>query len=378
MRVFKFKLCRNRQQMRLADSVSDYASIWNHFVALHRRYFRLTGCYPSLIRTQRHLTKLKKTHRFGWWKRLDAQACQEVLERIDKSYQAFFKQIARRPPRFKKRALYSSFTLKQAGWVLDGDRILLGKGRAKRSFRFHNSQDIVGTPKRCTIRRDRCGDVWLLILTDAEEQVVQPRLDRRHSAGVDFGLKTFLTLSDGTRVECPCFFAQDRKRIASAHRSLARKRKGSNNRHRARLALARLHRRVANRRSAYHWWLANDLCDQYNHLVLEDLNLKGMARMWGRKVHDLGFGNFVLKLEHIAAKKGTCIVFADRFFASSKTCSACGTKKASLGLRERVFVCGSCGHTQDRDLNAALNLQRVGTAIHPGDHVRGAAASGGC
>lgn len=377
MRVFKFKLCRSRQQVLLADSIGDYASIWNHFIALHRRYFRLTGRYPSYVRMARHLTQLKKTRRFRWWKRLDAQACQDVLERIDRSYQAFFKQRTRRPPRFKRRALYASYTLKQAGWILDDDRILLGKGQTKRPFRFHYSQAIVGSLKRCTIRRDRCGDVWLSILTDADEQVVRPRLDRRHSAGVDFGLKTFLTLSDGTRVESPRFFFQDSKRIAAANRLLARKQLNSNNRHRALVALARLHRRVANRRAAYHWQLANDLCDRYDRITLETLNLKGMARRWGRKVHDLGFGDFVLKLEHIATKKGTRIVFADRFFASSKTCSVCETKKESLGLHERVFACQACGHTQDRDLNAAINLQGVGIATHPGDHVREAAASGG-
>ncbi|MDE2809261.1 MAG: transposase [Gemmatimonadota bacterium] len=357
MRVFKYKLYRNRRQRRLAYSIGAYASVWNHFIALHRRYYQRTGRYLPKYRAQLHLTRLKKTRRFGWWRQLDAQACQDVIERIDRAYVAFFNQATRRPPKFRSGRLYSSFTLKQAGYQLTEGALWLGKGNNKQRFSFFQSRPVEGTIRRITIRRDRVGDVWISVLTDADEEVQVPRLDRRNSAGADFGLKTFLTLSDGTRIQSPRFLFDDPKQLRRASQAVSSKRPVSGNRRRARLALARLHRKAANRRAEFHWQTAHWLCDRYDRLVLEDLNLRGMARLWGRKVHDLGFGDFLLKLGHIAAKKGTQIVFADRWYPSTKTCSACDTQR-EIDLSERVFECEHCGHTIDRDLNAARNLSR--------------------
>ncbi len=178
-----------------------------------------------------------------------------------------------------------------------------------------------------------------------------------NSVGLDFGLKTFLTASNGTQIASPLFFSKFLPLICACSRSLSKKKKGSHNRLKARLRLARLHRKVAHLRKDFFHKLANNLAQQYSRIFIEDLNLKGMVKLWGRKVSDLAFSEFVA----ILAQK-TQVVKIDRFYPSSKTCSSCGAVKKDLSLKDRVFSCHSCGFSLDRDLNASMNIHRVGAS----------------
>lgn len=144
----------------------------------------------------------------------------------------------------------------------------------------------------------------------------------------------------------------------------ASKKAGSNNRKRARRSLALLHRKVANRRKEFHWKLALDLARRYDNLYFEDLNLKAMQRLYGRKIGDLGFANFLNILETVCAKRGKTVGYIGRFEPSSKTCSCCGHVVKELPLSVREWSCPSCGANHDRDLNAAKNIYRVGASAH--------------
>jgi putative transposase len=184
---------------------------------------------------------------------------------------------------------------------------------------------------------------------------------------MDFGLKDFLSISDGTKVAAPEPFKKALKQLKKSSRSLSRKQKGSNHRRQARKSLARVHRSVASQRKDFHFKLARQLANRYNAIAIEDLNLSGMKALWGRKVSDLGFASFVQTLEHQATKTGCTVIKVDRWFPSSKTCNACGCINESLSLRDRVWTC-TCGTTHDRDLNAAINLQGAGaSALGLGD-----------
>ena len=230
-----------------------------------------------------------------------------------------------------------------------------------RIYRYFKSREVLGNPKRCTIKRDSIGDVWLIILTDhVDTESCQPTTG--NSAGFDFGLKRYLTGSDYNDYESPQFFKGSLNAIKRANRRHSQKRKGSKNRECARLNLARKHRRIANQRADFHWKLAHELTDRYDWIVLEDLNLKGMKSLWGRKVSDLGFSDFVQKLKYIASTKDRAIRFIDEWYPSSKTCSVCGAVNQELNLRDRTWQCPTC-HTQlDRDRNAAINIHRVGAS----------------
>ena len=277
-------------------------------------------------------------------------------------------------PRFKPRRKYKSFTLLQAGWkLLPGNKIQIGK----RIYQYFKSRDVCGNPKRCAIKRDALGDVYICILTDH----VDPDLNRPTTgkiAGFDFGLKRYLTGSNGHDIDSPQFFKRSINAIKRANRNHSRKSKKSKNRERARIELARKHRKIERQRTDFHWKLAHHLTDEYDEIRLEELNLKGMKSLWGRKVSDLAFADFVKKLKYIAGKKGVKIVCIDKWYPSSKTCSTCGAVNETLNLRDRIWQCSDCGTIHDRDRNAAINIFRVGASTHDGEDVSGDSLSSPC
>ena len=349
--------------------------MWNHCVALQRRYYSIYGKYISKFRLINHISKLKRLPQFAHWNQLPSQSIQDVASRIDKGYKAMFEARAKgKPwgrPRFKPRRKYKSFTLLQAGWkLLNSNKIRIGKC----VYHYFKSRDIFGNPKRCTIKRDAIGDVYICILTDYVEPDPN-RLTTGKIAGFDFGLKRYLTGHNGHDIDSPQFFKRSINAVKRANRNHCRKKKRSRNRERARLDLARKHRKIANQREDFHWKLAHQLTDEYDEIRLEDLNLKGMKALWGRKVSDLGFADFVKKLVYVAQKKGVKIRFIDKWYPSSKTCSVCGAVNEALNLRDRNWRCNDCGTVHDRDRNAAINIFRVGASTHEGEV--GSPSSGG-
>ena len=246
-----------------------------------------------------HITKLKQLPKYAWWCQLGSQAIQDIVIRIDKGYQRFFQNLKDRkagkamqrvgPPTFRKIAKAKSFTLTQAGWkVLGGNRLRIGST----VYKFANSRDLEGAIKTVTIKRDALGDLYAYF-SCLIEPVSLDRAMTGKSAGFDFGLTTYLTSNDGTEIQAPQPFKRGLRQITRANRQLAHKVKGSRNRRKAHRHLARVHRRVAHLREAFHWDLARQLCEQYDHITLETLNLRGMKALWGRKVSDLGFAGFV-------------------------------------------------------------------------------------
>ena len=356
MKTYVYKLYRSKKNKELHKKINIAGIIYNHCIALHKRYYRLFGKSLNLYNLQKHITKLKKMTRHEFWKEVGSQAIQDITERIDKAYKLFYSNLKRKirtaPPKFKRVAKYHSFSLKQAGYKYDGGNAITIQGR---KYKFSLSRELDGKIKRITIKRDRLGDIYICFICDVEENEVLARTGK--SVGFDFGFKKFLTSSDGNDVISPLFFKQNANALKTANRKLSHKRKGSNNFKRAKLALVRLHKRIANQRSDFHWQVANKLCSEYATICLEDLNLKGMQRLYGRKIGDLGFGSFLLKLEYVASKTGTEIIKVDRFYPSSQLCSICGHQNHELkDLSIREWTCHNCGAMHDRDRNAAINI----------------------
>ena len=369
MKTYKFKMYHNHGNHELHKTINGHAQVWNHCVALQRRYYAIFGKYISKFRLINHISKLKQLPGFAHWNQLPSQSIQDVAARMDKGYKKMFldraagKKCGR--PRFKPRRKYKSFTLLQAGWrLLPGNKIRIGK----QIYRYFKSREIEGNPKRCTIKRDLVGDIYICILTDHVDNEINAPMTGK-MAGFDFGLKCYLTGSDGNDIESPQFFKRSINAIKRSNRKHSRKRFGSNNRERARLDLARRHRKIERQREDFHYELAHELTDTYDEIRLEDLNLKGMKSLWGRKVSDLGFADFVKKLVYIAQKKGKKITFIDKWYPSSKTCSACGYVNEALNLRDRTWQCPNCHIQLDRDRNAALNIYRVGASTLSGEDV---------
>ena len=367
MKTYCFKLYKARRNRKLHRQINAAGLIYNHCIALHKRYYRLYHKSLNIYALQKHITKIKKIPRFSYLKEIGSQAVQDVAERINRAYQLFFKNLKRKiqtaPPSFKKVNKYKSYTLKQCGWkLLDGNAIRIGTQK----YRYFKSRDIEGKVKTVTIKRDALGDIYLYFVCETTENEVLARTGK--SVGYDFGLKQFLTASDGKDKMSPLFFKQNMEAIRKASKMLSRKKKGSNHRKQARLALARLHKKVANMRKDFHFKLALEICGEYALVCIEDLNLKGMQKRWGRKISDLGFASFVKILEYQASKTGTTIQTIDRYYASSQMCHVCGKQNTETkDLRVREWICPHCGAIHDRDRNAAKNILKVGASTFFGE-----------
>lgn len=363
MKTMKFKFYQHKRNRYLKRQINAAGIIYNHCIALHRRYYRMFKKHLNCAKLQAHIAKQRRRNKF--WQSIGSQAVQDICQRIEKAYQLFFKHHKKgvRPPNFKKVRKYKSFTLKQAGYkFLSGNRVKIGN----RVYQYWNSREIEGTVKTLTIKRTHEGELFMVVVVDSSEPAIEVEPSR--IAGFDFGLKTFLTCSDGSKIESPQFLKQSLNVIRKAARQLSSKKKGSANRERARLNLARRHEDVANRRSDWFWKLAQDLTNKFDVLCFETLNLKGMQKLWGRKINDLAFREFLQILEWVAKKKGKIVNYISQWFPSSKTCNHCGHVLKKLDLSVRVWRCPSCNSVNDRDENAALNICMVGAStIELGD-----------
>jgi putative transposase len=354
-KMYKSRLYRcDRKERDLRHKLFVASTVWNHFIALQRRYYRLTGRYISYNDMSKHVLKLRKTQRFALWRDLHSQVCQNVCRRVDDAYQRFFRGLAKGRPKFKKARRYSSFTFPQSGYRVEGSRVTIDGT----TYRFVKHREIGGQIKTLTIKRDSVGRLWLIFSVVEELQIEQSSTGK--SGGFDFGLKTYLTDNEGRQYLSPQFFAQNIRRTRKLNRQLSKKLEGSHRRKRAKRELAKHSADVANKRRDHHFKLAHQLCDEYDTLYFEDLNLQGMKALWGRKVSDLGFGQFMTILEWVAFKRGKSVVRIDRFTPTTKICSGCGQRHA-LTLRDRTLAC-DCGLTMDRDHNAAINIKTVGAS----------------
>ena len=228
------------------------------------------------------LTKLKKIGKFSYFKEVGSQAIQDITQRIDRACKLFFRNLKHKirtaPPSFKKIRKYKSFTLKQSGWKLLKDNIIEIN---KQKYKYFKSRDIEGNIKTIIIKRDTLGDIYLYFVCETNENKVLSRTGK--SVGYDFGLKPFLTASDNEDIKVPLFFKQNANDIKKANRILSRKKKGSNHRRLAKIALARLHKKIANQRKDFQFKLANAICKNYALICIEDLNIKGMQKRWVEK-----------------------------------------------------------------------------------------------
>lgn len=355
MMTYTYKLYRTKRTAKLDAMLREACFVWNHALALQKRYYTLFGKYISCPKMKAHFVK-RISRRL-----LHSQTAQEVLERLDVAYKRFFEHLSRRPPKFRKARDFSSIVYKQGGFKLNGNVLVVNS--IKQHFQFSFSRPYEGKIRQIRIKRSRLGEYYLYIVTDAVARSVARGKSRKGaSVGMDFGLKTYLTLSDGTRVENPLFLKSGLNELRRKSRALSRCEKGSNHRRKRRKDLERFHECIRNRRDDWQWKTCHELCRRYDTVCIEDLSLLGMTRLWGRKVNDLAFGLFVRKIEHVASKYGTEVVKIDRFYPSSKICSVCQYVNEHLSLRDRHWTCPSCGTSHDRDLNASVNILRQGIA----------------
>ncbi|MBC7774271.1 MAG: transposase, partial [Phycisphaerae bacterium] len=330
-RAYKFRLYENAEaNRRLHDTINVSGIIWNHITALRKRYYRLTGKHLDAGRLQKYIAKLRmRTKMFSYWQMVGSQAVQDICQRHDKAYERFFAGKGGLP-RFKKVKKYTSFTLKQSGWKLGEDTHQRGSKKHPKwtghitilgqDYKFVKHRPMKGEIKTVTIKRDAAGRLWIFFSV-VETIVIEDEISTGEIGGFDFGLKTFLTSHEGLAIESPQFFSQDLPRLRTIQRQVSKKADGSTNKHNGKKHIARRHIRIADKRLDFHFKLAHVLFDLYDVLVFEDLNLDGMKRLWGKKVSDLGFSQFIKIVTWVGMKRGKHVVMIDRWERTTQKCS---------------------------------------------------------
>ncbi len=353
---YKYRLYGNDKSKDLSELITTANHVYNHVVALYRNYYRIFKHNPSSGAVKHHIAKLAK--RNPRWSLMGSQSLQEICERIDNSYKEFFKKNGHGRPSFRKSSEAGSFAFKgSVGYRLEGNVLTVNKLGYRYRFKLTRPY---GSIRTLRVKRDNRGKLWLVICCD----VPDIHLERQGDAciGVDFGMHTFITTSDGKHIDAPLEYQRSLSDLRKKARNLSHKQKGSNARKRAKDALAKCHEAIANRRADFQWKLAHELCKHNAYIAMEDLCIKGMQRhkRWGRKMGDLGWAEFVQRLVCVAEKYGTEVIKIGRYEASSQTCHVCGYKNAetkNLGIRE--WVCPQCGAIHDRDVNAAINILSI-------------------
>ncbi len=349
-KAYKFRIYPNTEQAAfLAKCFGCSRFVYNHFLRV------TTDVYAEFKKSLRYkewaklLVTLKSE--FEWLSEVNSQSLQQTLKDLESAFTRFFKKLGGFP-NFKKKNSQQSFRVPQH-FSMDENGFLKIPKMTPIKIVIH--RPILGTPKNVTISRTPSGKYYASIVTEQDIPHAPLNGDK---IGLDLGLKEFAITSLGQKFENPRYFQKSLRRLKIRQRRLSKKYKGSSNRNKARLTVAKIHEKVANHRRDYQHKISLKLTCENQAISVESMNIKGMVknRKLAKQISDVAWGNFLTMLEYKGDIYGCEIRYVDRFFPSSKRCSNCGYIKEDLTLAVREWKCPECKSFWDRDINAALNL----------------------
>ncbi|WP_093592918.1 RNA-guided endonuclease InsQ/TnpB family protein [Lentzea waywayandensis] len=340
---------------------------WNKTLSERQLRYRTEGVRTSYRETDCALTAWKRTEELAFLSEVSSVPLQQTLRHQHTAFVNFFAGRTRYP-RFKSRVgRQSAHYTRSAFRMRDG---VLTLARTSSPLRFVWSFDLDAAtpdPTMVVISREPDGRWYVTFTVDAA--TVAPTAPTGHAVGVDLGLTSFLVTSDGERVANPAHLARKARKLARYQRRLARCREGSRNRRKAKLKVARAHRKVRHAREDFLHRTTTGLVRSADMIAIEDLAVRNMIRnrSLARAISDAGWGEFRRQLQYKCARAGRTLVVIDRWYPSSKTCSTCGHRLAELKLSTRHWTCPDCRTRHDRDLNAAKNILAAGRAVARGN-----------
>ncbi len=359
-KVYRFRMRPTRIQDQALSRMAARRWVWNWGLARWRESYQATGKSISLKQLSAELTALKEKPETSWLKKADSQALQQVLKDLHRAFTNFFEKRARYP-RFKsKKRDPLRFRIPQRVKIDDGKVYVPKVGWV----RIRQSRAAEEQTKSATFRRSADGN-WYVMLTFEFEMpdIPLPAPEPDKVVGIDLGLKTFATITGQDDVLSPKFFRKGQRKLRKAQRVLSRRKPGSKRKTKAKLAVARVHQRIANQRGDFLHKLTTRLVNNNDGICIEDLSLKGLARTkLAKSFTDASMGEFRRQLTYKSEWNRKHLVVIGRLFPSSRLCRGCEAVNAELTLSDRHWVC-ACGMVHDRDGSAAINIRDEGLRI---------------
>ena len=348
----------NTQKQAIDNQLDLCRQLYNELLGVKKETYEQSG--QSLTKYDLNKCMFYFNDRNPEFKLIHSQVKQNISDRIDKAYRNMFARIKRGEakvgyPRFKGKGRYKSICYPQSGYGFTSDKKLKVSKIGDINIKLH--RPIRGDIKTMTINRTATNKYYATFSCIIEVEQLK-KISNNKSIGIDVGLKQFLTTSDGEHITNPKFYRKSEDKLARIQRRHSKRKLSSNNRKKSRVKVALCHEKIKHQRTDFLHKLSCDIVNQYGLIGIENLNVKGMVQNHhlAKSISDAGWSIFKHQLHYKAEYAGSVISESGRFYPSSKLCNKCGNKQ-DMPLHKRTFKCSVCGHIEDRDTNAAKNLE---------------------
>lgn len=360
LKAYKYRIYPNNEQKEyFAKAFGCVRFIYNKMLNDKIEYYKKNS--KMLNNTPAQYKK-----EYEWLKQVDSLALANAQMNLDKAYKNFFRDKSVGFPKFKsKKANYHSYTTNnQKGtiYIADNKYIKLPKLKTLVRIKLHRQIPRDGKIKSVTISKHPSGKYYISILV---EQTIKELPKNEFAIGIDLGLTDFAITSDGVKYSNPRYLKKSLNKLAIEQRKLSRKKKGSKNRNKQRIKVAKIHEKITNQRKDFLQKLSSELINENQVICLEDLQVSNIMKnhRLAQSVSDVGWYEFRRQLEYKAKWHGRTISFIDKYYPSSQICSSCGENTGKKTLDVREFTCPYCGKHHDRDINASINILREGLRL---------------
>ena len=375
LRAVKIRLYPNKTQEQTLNKVLGcYRFVYNQMLAQKQNAYKRDKSNLGLCELSKFFHgELLKKNEYSWLKEQNTKVMKQAIRQMLSAYDGFFK-LGKGFPKFKSKhdnnsALFPYEAISKSN-SFETRHISLTK--SLKDIKFHCSnlyferlQKYKDNIKSATLSKTKSGKFYLSVLISMNEEEFKQFRHTNNKVGIDLGVKDFIITSDGEVFENKHFFKESENRIKKLQRRLSKKAKGSNNRNKIRIKIAKEFEHLTNQRMDYIHNAVNSLLKTYDYIFMENLNVQGMLKnhKLAKAIQELGFYTFKNTLKNKAMMNDKFVIEVDRWFASSKTCHKCGYVYKGLTLGEREWTCPICGEHHDRDLNAAMNILIEGNKI---------------
>lgn len=366
---FRFRLYPTKEQeLLLRKTLGCSRFVWNYFLDLRQKSWKQENKSLSYYDTAKLLTQLKKEPEYSWLSEVSIIPLRYSIYELDGTYKKFFKGNCGYP-NFKKKSGTNSIGLDTSAFSIKNGKFFIAKNKQPLNIRFHKQLPQNQEIKYIHITLEPSGKWYVSFNLEVS---VEPLSESQNQIGIDLGITTFATTSNGDKIKSPDL-KKEYQKLKKLQRKLSKKQKGSKNRNKARIKVARQYERIKFIRLNFHHQVSRKLVNENQVIVLEDLKVSNMVknRKLARAISEQGWYQFRSFLEYKCNWYGRELIIINQWYPSSKTCSSCGSIQTKMPLSVREWTCPDCGSVHDRDINAAKNILAVGTTVSAcGDSVR--------